>query len=72
MSEATFVGIDVSKKSLEVHVLPSGEHFSVNYDEAGLTALIQKLKTLQQLQVILMGPPAAMKSSSPLNSARLA
>lgn len=54
MSEATFVGIDVSKKSLEVHVLPSGEHFSVNYDEAGLTALIQKLKTIQQLQVILM------------------
>ena len=54
MSQATFVGIDVSKKSLEVHVLPSGEHFSVNYDEAGLSALIQKLKTLQQLQVILM------------------
>ncbi len=54
MSEATFVGIDVSKRALEVHVLPSGEHFSVNYDEAGLTALIQKLKTIQQLQVILM------------------
>lgn len=54
MSEATFVGIDVSKGALEVHVLPSGEHFSVNYDEAGLTILIQKLRTLQQLQVILM------------------
>jgi transposase len=54
MSKTTFVGIDVSKKSLEVHVLPSGEQFSVNYDEAGLSALIQKLKTLQQLQVIHM------------------
>jgi transposase len=54
MSQATFVGIDVSKRSLEVHVLPSGEHFSVNYDDAGLAVLIQKLKTLQQLQVILM------------------
>jgi transposase len=54
MSQATFVGIDVSKRALEVHVLPSGEHFSVNYDEAGLTTLIQKLKTLQQLQVVLM------------------
>lgn len=54
MSKSTFVGIDVSKRSLEVHILPSGEHFSVNYDEAGLTALIRKLKTLQQLQVILM------------------
>lgn len=54
MSKATFVGIDVSKKSLEIHILPSGEQFSVNCDEAGLVALIQKLKTLQQLQVILM------------------
>jgi len=54
MSQATFVGIDVSKGALEVHILPSGEHFSVNYDEAGLTTLIQKLKTLHQLQVILM------------------
>lgn len=54
MSQATFVGIDVSKRSLEIHVLPSGKHFSVNYDEAGLTTLIQKLKTLKQLQVILM------------------
>jgi len=54
MSQATFVGIDVSKKSLEIHILPSGEPFSVNYDEPGLAALIQKLKTLQQLQVILM------------------
>jgi transposase len=54
MSQATFVGIDVSKKSLELHVIPSGENFSVNYDEAGLAALIQKLKSLQQLQVILL------------------
>jgi transposase len=54
MSQATFVGIDVSKKSLEVHVLPSGEHFSINYDQAGLADLIQKLKALKQLQVILL------------------
>lgn len=54
MSQATFIGVDVSKKSLEVHILPSDEHFSVNYDEAGLADLIQKLQTLQQLQVILM------------------
>lgn len=54
MSQATFVGIDVSKGSLEIHVLPSGEHLSVNYDAAGLTTLIQKLKHLSKLQVILM------------------
>ena len=54
MSKVTFVGIDVSKKSLEIHVLPSGEHFSVNYDKSGLTTLVKKLKALQQLQVILM------------------
>jgi transposase len=54
MSQENFVGIDVSKRSLEVHVLPSGEHFSVNYDEAGLSTLIKKLKNLRKLQVILM------------------
>jgi transposase len=54
MSKATFVGIDVSKKSLEIHILPSGVHFSVNYNKSGLTTLVKKLKDLQQLQVILM------------------
>jgi transposase len=54
MSKTTFVGIDVSKKSLEIHILPSGVHFSVNYNKSGLTTLVKKLKALQQLQVILM------------------
>ena len=54
MSKATFVGIDVSKKSLEIHVLPSGVHFSVNYNEFGLSTLVKKLKALQKLQVILL------------------
>lgn len=54
MSKATFVGIDVSKKSLEIHVLPSGDHFSVNNDKDGLKTLIKKLKAIQNLQVILL------------------
>jgi transposase len=46
----TIVGIDVSKDELDVHVLPSGEHFRVSRDEAGLKALAKRLAK-QSLQV---------------------
>jgi transposase len=61
----TIVGIDVSKNRLDVHVLPSGEHFTVSRDEAGLKALTKRLAR-QSLQVVAMeatggleGPVAA-------------
>ncbi|MCE5270548.1 IS110 family transposase [bacterium] len=53
MSQVSFVGIDVSKDSLEVHVLPSEEHFNVNYDSEGIEQLIKRIRPLQ-LQVIVM------------------
>lgn len=53
MSHSSFVGIDVSKDSLEVHILPSAEHFKVSYDPEGIDQLIQRLRPLQ-LQVIVM------------------
>jgi transposase len=53
MSQPAFVGIDVSKDSLEVHILPSKEHFRVNYDQEGISQIVQKLQSLQ-LQVIVM------------------
>lgn len=53
MSQPAFVGIDVSKDSLEVHILPSEEHFQVKYDQEGIKQIIQKLNPLQ-LQVIVM------------------
>ena len=38
-----FVGIDVSKASLDVHVLPSGEAFVVSRDADGIDELIRRL-----------------------------
>ena len=42
----TYVGIDVSKDQLDVHIHPAGEAFSVSRDTAGLEELIEKLKPL--------------------------
>src|SRR3954469_19056605 len=41
----TFVGVDVSKDRLDVHLHPSGEHFTVGHDEAGVAALVDRLDT---------------------------
>lgn len=41
---AQFVGIDVSKATLDVHVHPLGLVFSVDRTEAGITALAEKLQ----------------------------
>lgn len=46
MDEEVFVGVDVSKDRLDVHVLPSGEAFAVGRDGEGLTALVERLKPL--------------------------
>jgi transposase len=37
---AVFVGIDVSKDRLDVHLRPSGEAFSVLRDDRGLADLV--------------------------------
>lgn len=42
--ETTFVGIDVSKDRLDVHVLPQGESFAVTRDGKGLEQLIGRLQ----------------------------
>jgi transposase len=41
--DACFVGVDVSKDRLDVHVLPSGEYFHVTRDGAGIEALAARL-----------------------------
>lgn len=51
--EPVFVGIDVSKDRLDVAILPSGEVSSFEHDDAGLTALTQKLEELQPESVIV-------------------
>jgi transposase len=42
--EAIYVGIDVSKDRLDVHVLPSGETFAVARDGKGLEVLVERLQ----------------------------
>ena len=44
--EAIFVGIDVSKDRLDVHVCPGGEAFAVSRDGKGLEELIDRLRAL--------------------------
>jgi len=39
MAELSFIGIDVSKSTLDVHILPQGKHMQVTNDNAGLTRL---------------------------------
>lgn len=46
MMDAIYVGIDVSKERLDVHVRPSGEAFVVSRDGKGLEELIDRLRIL--------------------------
>lgn len=41
-----FIGLDVAKDRLDVHVRPTGETFSLSHDEGGLTALVERARTL--------------------------
>ena len=41
-----FVGIDVAKDRLDVHLRPSGEALAVGRDAAGLTVLVERLAEL--------------------------
>jgi transposase len=44
--DAIFVGIDVSKDQLDVHVLPGAEAFAVARDGRGLEVLVERLRAL--------------------------
>lgn len=37
-----YVGIDISKDRLDIHIHPTGEAFSLTYDRAGLRALLRR------------------------------
>jgi transposase len=45
--EARYVGVDVSKDRLDVHVLPEGAAFAVARDGKGLAELVARLSALQ-------------------------
>jgi transposase len=48
-----FVGIDVAKNRLDVHLRPSGEAWAVGRDAAGLSALVERLAELAPTLVVL-------------------
>jgi len=48
-----FVGIDVSKDRLDIHVRPSGDAFAVMHDGEGITALVERLKGLGPELIVL-------------------
>ena len=53
VSPDVFVGIDVSKGCLDVHVRPLGIGFSVNNEAAGYAALIARLRPLRATRIVL-------------------
>ena len=48
-----FVGIDVAKKHLDIHVRPTGTSFTVSRDTAGLDELLARLRPLQPSLIVL-------------------
>lgn len=55
MSHSTpcFVGIDVSKQTLDLAFRPSGEHFQIANDEKEFPALVNRLKALPVERIII-------------------
>jgi transposase len=52
-SKSMFVGIDVSKDRLDVHVRPSGDTFAVARDGEGIEALVERLRAGGPTLVVL-------------------
>jgi len=48
-----FVGLDVAKDHLDLHVRPSGAAFVVSHDEAGLTELVAHLRAMGPWLIVL-------------------
>src|SRR5215212_5242658 len=49
----SFVGIDVSKHRLDAHARPSGEGFTIDYDDEGVAALVERLVALAPALIVL-------------------
>ena len=50
---AVFVGIDISKTRLDVALRPTGNAFTVPYDETGITTVVQRLRPLSPAGIVL-------------------
>lgn len=61
-TEVTYVGIDVSKASLDIGVIPGGESWSVFNQENDIAALVKKLRRLKP-EVIVLEPTARLETA---------
>src|SRR3954447_26276365 len=48
-----FVGIDVSKRRLDLHLRPAGESFTIDYREEEVAALVERLVALEPTLIVL-------------------
>ena len=48
-----FVGIDVSKRRLDIHSRPSGESSTSGYDDESVAALVERLVALAPALIVL-------------------
>src|SRR2546426_8451130 len=52
MTSPVFVGVDVAKEQVDVAVRPSGDRWRVVNDEAGITALVARLRPLAPALIV--------------------
>jgi transposase len=51
--EQIYIGIDVAKDRLDIHVRPSGEAFAVTRDGKGLADLVERLQSLSPALIVM-------------------
>ena len=49
----TFVGIDVAKLRLDLHLRPSGESSTIDYDDENVAALVERLVAVAPVLIVL-------------------
>jgi len=52
-SAEVFVGIDVSKRSLDVHIAPPGRSLHVAYDDAGIAQIVEQIRAAAAALVVM-------------------
>lgn len=48
-----FVGIDVSKDTLDLHIAPSGKSLHVTHDDAGISQVVESLRAVRPALIVL-------------------
>jgi transposase len=53
MAKEVFVGVDISKNQVDVHVLPDNQAFSCSRNQKGLRSLVKSLKEISPVLIVL-------------------